>query len=69
MEGAREGANTGQVPFLIRKKDLPHPGELHLRLDLVTLFGPVREVDVAVRDGLGAIGIQIDPAQAHMRSV
>ena len=69
MKNAREGANTGQVPLLIRKEDLPHPGELHLGLDFVALFGPVRKVDFAARDGLGAIGIQIDPAQAHMGSV
>ena len=69
MKRAGEVAVAEDIEGLVGEKELAHALELHARLHVVGLLRPVGEIHIAARQGFGAVRIQIDAIQAHMRAV
>src|SRR4029450_12423313 len=64
-----EASVARQGPRLVLEEDLTYPLKAEAWLHLIGLRGPVRQVDVAARDGVGAIGLEVDALQVHARTV
>ena len=69
MKGALEIAVARDGPLLVLEEPLFHAREIHARLHLIRLFGPVRHVHIAAGDSGRAVSIHVDAIEVNTRTV